>query len=100
MATGPSIAKLPGWRTGLLIVLFVVVTLLFEFLLHRLEKWLKKQKRKGLIAAMNALKSELLFLGLMSLLLAAFQVRKQLCESDKQTPRARAPLEGRCDRGA
>jgi hypothetical protein len=76
MAKGPSVVDVAGWRVACLLLGFVVVTICFEVFIKAVERALRK--RKGLLVAFNALKNELLYLGLISLLLSVTQVLAQL----------------------
>lgn len=73
MAKGPGITGVDGWRVGLLLTVFILITVAAEWLIDTVEKKLKR--RKGLLASFHALKNELLYLGIISLLLSVLQVR-------------------------
>ena len=71
--SGSGIPDGQGYRVALLLVVFIVII----FCLDWCFKWVERavRDRKGILEAVRSLKNELLLLGAISLLLAAFQVR-------------------------
>ena len=69
---GSSLQETPGWRVGLIFVAFACISLAIDWILERLEHRFKHNK--GVIYVIRAVKNELLSVGVISLLLAAFQV--------------------------
>ncbi|AQK53074.1 MLO-like protein 1 [Zea mays] len=63
----------PTWIVASVCSIIVVISLLFERLLHRLGKRLAKGRRKPLYEALLKVKEELMLLGFISLLLTVFQ---------------------------
>ncbi|XP_066327606.1 MLO-like protein 1 [Miscanthus floridulus] len=63
----------PTWIVASVCSIIVVISLLFERLLHRLGKRLTKGRRKPLYDALLKVKEELMLLGFISLLLNVFQ---------------------------
>ncbi|KAJ1279586.1 hypothetical protein BS78_04G166100 [Paspalum vaginatum] len=63
----------PTWIVASVCSVIVVISLLFERLLHRLGKRLTKGRRKPLYEALLKVKEELMLLGFISLLLTVFQ---------------------------
>ncbi|GAB4813535.1 hypothetical protein N2152v2_000581 [Parachlorella kessleri] len=70
---GPSITDLPGWRVGLLFLLFAAVAFAWHKGVKGLDRHLKRTGRRGLRKVLRALEDELLVLGLISLVLIAFE---------------------------
>ncbi|KAI8476523.1 MAG: Mlo family-domain-containing protein [Monoraphidium minutum] len=72
-----DIAETPGWRTGLLFLLFAVISVFLEEGTHWLEhKWSSRRgtsRSNGLITMLTFIKQELFLLGLISMLLTAVQ---------------------------
>ncbi|XBI05977.1 hypothetical protein VPH35_134051 [Triticum aestivum] len=77
MAGGRGKAKplefTPTWIVASVCSIIVIISLLFERLLHRLGKRLKKSRKKPLYEALLKVKEELMLLGFISLLLNVFQ---------------------------
>ncbi|TVU29632.1 hypothetical protein EJB05_21208, partial [Eragrostis curvula] len=63
----------PTWIVAAVCSVMVVISLLFERLLHRLGKKLSKGRRKPLYEALLKVKEELMLVGFISLLLNVFQ---------------------------
>ncbi|KAL6899748.1 hypothetical protein ACP4OV_006406 [Aristida adscensionis] len=63
----------PTWIVASVCSVIVLISLLFERLLHRLGKRLTKGRRKPLYEALLKVKEELMLLGFISLLLTVFQ---------------------------
>ncbi|GAB4813555.1 hypothetical protein N2152v2_000601 [Parachlorella kessleri] len=70
---GPSITDLPGWRVGLLFLLFAAIAFLWHRGLQALDLYLKRKGKRGLRKVLRALKEEVLILGVISLVLIAFE---------------------------
>ncbi|XWS52045.1 hypothetical protein CRYUN_Cryun11dG0033500 [Craigia yunnanensis] len=66
-----SLALTPTWSVATVLTIFVAVSLIVERSIHRLSNWLRKTKRKPLLAAVEKMKEELMLLGFISLLLTA-----------------------------
>lgn len=71
--SGPSLAIIPGWRIGILLALFFLVASLYHWGVARLETYLRRKNKKGLRNVVSQLNTEILILGLISLLLIAFE---------------------------
>lgn len=71
--SGPNIAVLPGWRIGLLLALFFVIASAYVFGVSWLEAYFKRTGKRGLRSVLVQLNTELLVLGLISLLLVSFE---------------------------
>ncbi|KAG0485196.1 hypothetical protein HPP92_009275 [Vanilla planifolia] len=70
MAEGRSLAETPTWSVATVTTAMVFVCLLVERCIHRLGKWLKKTKRKAMLASLEKIREELMLLGLISLMLS------------------------------
>ncbi|KAL4419039.1 hypothetical protein ABPG77_011021 [Micractinium sp. CCAP 211/92] len=71
--TGPSIADIPGWRIGLIFLLFCVVAISYQLGSSALDRYLRRNGKRALRHVVRRLQGELLVLGLLSLLLVAFE---------------------------
>ena len=80
----PSLTETPDYRIVVLFAAFVAVTYLFERLTKWMNNFLKQRKRRGLLHTIHKLEEELLGLGLISLLLLAFEVRRKGNISEKR----------------
>ncbi|PKA57346.1 MLO-like protein 4 [Apostasia shenzhenica] len=69
MGEGRSLADTPTWLVATVTTVMVFVCLLVERSIHRLGKWLKKTKRKAMLAALQKIREDLMLLGLISLML-------------------------------
>uniref|UniRef100_M8C5M6 MLO-like protein n=1 Tax=Aegilops tauschii TaxID=37682 RepID=M8C5M6_AEGTA len=68
-----TLERTPTWIVASVCSVIVLISLLFERLLHRLGKRLTKGRRKPLYEALLKVKEELMLLGFISLLLTVFQ---------------------------
>ncbi|XP_044373897.1 MLO-like protein 4 isoform X1 [Triticum aestivum] len=67
---GRSLAETPTWSVATVTTLMVAACFLIERSLSRLAKWLRKTKRKAMLAALEKIREELMLLGVISLLLS------------------------------
>lgn len=67
---GRSLAETPTWSVATVTTLMVAACFLIERALLRLAKWLRKTKRKAMLAALEKIREELMLLGVISLLLS------------------------------
>ncbi|KAK8952508.1 MLO-like protein 4 [Platanthera zijinensis] len=70
MAEGRSLAETPTWSVATVTTVMVFVCLLVERSICRLGKWLKRTKRKAMLASLEKIREELVLLGLISLMLS------------------------------
>ncbi|XP_074567260.1 MLO-like protein 1 [Curcuma longa] len=76
----------PTWIVTLVCTVIVFISFVFERLLHRLGKVLKRKNQKPLFDALQKIKEELMLLGFISLLLVVLQGSIQrICISEKLT---------------
>ncbi|KAG6477143.1 MLO-like protein 1 isoform X1 [Zingiber officinale] len=84
--SAPTLEYTPTWIVALVCSVIVLISLIFERLLHRLGKVLKKKNQKHLFDALQKIKEELMLLGFISLLLVVFQGSIQrICVSESLT---------------
>ncbi|KAL8264851.1 hypothetical protein R6Q59_022981 [Mikania micrantha] len=77
---GRSLAETPTWAVGTTITFMVFACLLVQRSIYRFGRWLKKTRRKALLASLEKIKEELMLLGLISLLLGQWAgVISQIC---------------------
>lgn len=69
-AEGRSLAETPTWSVATVTTLMVAACFLLERALSRLAKWLRRTKRKAMLAALEKIREELMLLGVISLLLS------------------------------
>ncbi|KAM0940533.1 hypothetical protein DsansV1_C18g0151261 [Dioscorea sansibarensis] len=70
MGEGRSLAETPTWSVATVTTAMVAVCFLVERSISRFAKWLKKTKRKAMLAALEKIREELMLLGLISLMLS------------------------------
>ncbi|XP_010930772.1 MLO-like protein 4 [Elaeis guineensis] len=70
MGEGRSLAETPTWSVATVTTAMVAVCFLVERCIYRFAKWLKKTKRKAMLAALEKIREELMLLGLISLMLS------------------------------
>ncbi|XP_039133524.1 LOW QUALITY PROTEIN: MLO-like protein 4 [Dioscorea cayenensis subsp. rotundata] len=70
MGEGRSLAETPTWSVATVTTVMVAVCFLVERSISRFAKWLKKTKRKAMLAALEKIREELMLLGLISLMLS------------------------------
>ncbi|KAF5813851.1 hypothetical protein HanRHA438_Chr03g0114421 [Helianthus annuus] len=77
---GRSLAETPTWAVATTITFMVFACLLVQRSIYRFGKWLKKTRRKALLASLEKIKEELMLLGLISLLLGQWaHLISQIC---------------------
>uniref|UniRef100_A0A1D1XTS1 MLO-like protein n=2 Tax=Anthurium amnicola TaxID=1678845 RepID=A0A1D1XTS1_9ARAE len=80
MGEGRSLAETPTWSVVTVTTVMVAVCFLVERSIYRFAKWLKKTKRKALLASLEKIREELMLLGVISLLLSQTARRiSQIC---------------------
>ncbi|KAL5581217.1 hypothetical protein UlMin_013659 [Ulmus minor] len=72
-ATSRSLQDTPTWALATVCLIFIFLSLLIEHSIHLISHWLKRHRKTALFEAVEKLKSVLMFLGLMSLILAVTQ---------------------------
>ncbi|KAK9678003.1 hypothetical protein RND81_11G181400 [Saponaria officinalis] len=66
---GRSLAETPTWSVATVTTIMVFLCFLVERSIYWFGKWLKKKRRKALLASLEKIKEELMLLGLISLML-------------------------------
>ncbi|KAA8518776.1 hypothetical protein F0562_016450 [Nyssa sinensis] len=74
MAEGDiSLEETPTWAVAVVCFVLVAISIVIEFILHLIGKWLKKKNKRALYEALEKIKAELMLLGFISLLLTVGQ---------------------------
>ncbi|XP_031255610.1 MLO-like protein 13 isoform X1 [Pistacia vera] len=68
-----SLEHTPTWVVAVVCFVIILISLCAERGLHKLGKWLKRNKQNALFEALQKLQEELMLLGFISLLLTVFQ---------------------------
>ncbi|CAH9108997.1 unnamed protein product [Cuscuta epithymum] len=68
-----SLEETPTWAVGLVTLVMVGVSVLIEYIIHLIGKWLKSKHKRALNEALEKIKSELMLLGFISLMLTVLQ---------------------------
>ncbi|XP_021752618.1 MLO-like protein 1 [Chenopodium quinoa] len=77
-----NLQSTPSWVVAIVCMVFVLISLAAERLIHFTGKYLKKSNKKPLYQALQKIKEELMLVGFISLLLTVFQGRiGRLCIS-------------------
>ncbi|KAI4373523.1 hypothetical protein MLD38_011642 [Melastoma candidum] len=70
---GRSLEQTPTWAVAVVCFVLVLVSIVIEFIIHLIGKWLKKKHKRALYEALEKIKSELMLLGFISLMLTVGQ---------------------------
>ncbi|CAI9783197.1 unnamed protein product [Fraxinus pennsylvanica] len=70
---GRSLEETPTWAVAVVCFVLVAISIIIEYIIHLIEKWLTKRNKKALHEALEKVKSELMLLGFISLLLTVGQ---------------------------
>ncbi|XP_047955237.1 MLO-like protein 12 isoform X1 [Salvia hispanica] len=73
MNTGRSLESTATWAVAVVCFVLIAISILVEKFFHVIESWLNKKRRSSLCEALEKIKTELMLLGLMSLLLSILQ---------------------------
>ncbi|XWS73736.1 hypothetical protein CRYUN_Cryun02cG0154200 [Craigia yunnanensis] len=68
-----SLQETPTWAVATVCFVFISLSILIEYLIHLISKWLKGHRKTALFEAVEKLKSVLMMLGFMSLTLTVTQ---------------------------
>ncbi|XP_077245651.1 MLO-like protein 12 [Tasmannia lanceolata] len=68
-----SLEQTPTWAVAVVCFVLVVISILIEYILHLIGKWLTRRHKRALYEALEKVKSELMLLGFISLLLTVLQ---------------------------
>ncbi|KAL7115732.1 hypothetical protein ACP275_04G199300 [Erythranthe tilingii] len=70
---GRSLEQTPTWAVAVVCFVLVSVSIVIEYIIHLIGKWLKSKHKRALYEALEKVKSELMLLGFISLLLTVGQ---------------------------
>ncbi|XP_021806749.1 MLO-like protein 6 [Prunus avium] len=70
---GRSLEETPTWAVALVCFVLVLISILIEYVIHLIGKWLTRKHKRALYEALEKIKSELMLLGFLSLLLTVGQ---------------------------
>uniref|UniRef100_A0A5B7C3K3 MLO-like protein n=1 Tax=Davidia involucrata TaxID=16924 RepID=A0A5B7C3K3_DAVIN len=70
---GRSLEQTPTWAVAVVCFILVAVSIVIEYIIHLIGKWLKKKHKRALYESLEKIKSELMLLGFISLLLTVGQ---------------------------
>ncbi|KAA8544020.1 hypothetical protein F0562_021803 [Nyssa sinensis] len=70
---GRSLEQTPTWAVAAVCFILVAVSIVIEYIIHLIGKWLKKKHKRALYESLEKIKSELMLLGFISLLLTVGQ---------------------------
>ncbi|MBA0845351.1 hypothetical protein Goarm_023426 [Gossypium armourianum] len=68
-STSRSLQETPTWAVATVCFVFISLSIIIEYLIHRISNWLKRRRKIALFDAVEKLKSVLMVLGFMSLIL-------------------------------
>ncbi|XP_009596416.1 MLO-like protein 6 [Nicotiana tabacum] len=81
---GRSLEQTPTWAVAVVCFALVAISIVIEFIIHLIGKWLKSKHKNALYEALEKIKSELMLLGFISLLLTVGQDPiSNICVSEK-----------------
>ncbi|XP_049378872.1 MLO-like protein 2 [Solanum stenotomum] len=84
MAGGRSLEQTPTWAVAVVCFALVAISIVIEFIIHLIGKWLKSKHKRALYEALEKIKAELMLLGFISLLLTVGQDPiSNICVSEK-----------------
>ncbi|KAL3753921.1 hypothetical protein ACJRO7_001204 [Eucalyptus globulus] len=70
---GGSLEQTPTWAVAVVCFVLVLISIIIEYIIHLIGKWLTKRHKKALYEALEKIKSELMLLGFISLMLTVGQ---------------------------
>ncbi|KAL5764105.1 hypothetical protein ACOSP7_016453 [Xanthoceras sorbifolium] len=70
---GRTLEQTPTWAVAVVCFVLVLISIIIEYIIHLIGKWLKKKQKRALYEALEKIKSELMLLGFISLLLTVGQ---------------------------
>ncbi|KAL6133372.1 hypothetical protein ACLB2K_065609 [Fragaria x ananassa] len=68
-----SLEQTPTWAVAVVCFILVLVSIIIEYILHLIGKWLERKNKRALYEALEKIKAELMLLGFLSLLLTVGQ---------------------------
>nr|GLL43086.1 MLO-like protein 6 [Ipomoea trifida] len=70
---GKTLEQTPTWAVAVVCFVLVAISIVIEYIIHLIGKWLKSKHKRALYEALEKIKSELMLLGFISLLLTVLQ---------------------------
>ncbi|KAL2485705.1 MLO-like protein 12 [Abeliophyllum distichum] len=70
---GRTLEQTPTWAVAVVCFVLVAISIIIEYIIHLIAKWLKSKHKNALYEALEKIKSELMLLGFKSLLLTVGQ---------------------------
>ncbi|XP_041991401.1 MLO-like protein 12 [Salvia splendens] len=70
---GRSLEQTPTWAVAVVCFILVAISIVIEYIIHLIAKWLQSRHKRALYEALEKVKSELMLLGFISLLLTVGQ---------------------------
>ncbi|CAK7327428.1 unnamed protein product [Dovyalis caffra] len=70
---GRSLEQTPTWAVAVVCFVLVSISIIIEYIIHLIGKWLNKKRKRALYESLEKIKSELMLLGFISLLLTVGQ---------------------------
>ncbi|CAA3009594.1 MLO 6 [Olea europaea subsp. europaea] len=70
---GRSLEETPTWAVAVVCFVLVAISIVIEYIIHLIGKWLKRKHKRALYESLEKIKSELMLLGFISLLLTVGQ---------------------------
>lgn len=70
---GRSLEETPTWAVAVVCFVLVAVSIVIEYIIHLIGRWLKRKHKRALYECLEKIKSELMLLGFISLLLTVLQ---------------------------
>ncbi|XP_022847428.1 MLO-like protein 6 [Olea europaea var. sylvestris] len=70
---GRTLEQTPTWAVAIVCFILVAISIVIEYIIHLIAKWLKSNHKNALYEALEKIKSELMLLGFISLLLTVGQ---------------------------
>ncbi|GAA0155079.1 hypothetical protein Leryth_000672 [Lithospermum erythrorhizon] len=70
---GRSLEDTPTWAVAVVCFVLVAISIIIEYIIHLIGKWLKSKHKRALYESLEKIKSELMLLGFISLLLTIGQ---------------------------
>ncbi|XWS55797.1 hypothetical protein CRYUN_Cryun09bG0031600 [Craigia yunnanensis] len=68
-----SLEQTPTWAVAVVCFMLILISIIIEYVIHLIGKWLTKRHKPALYEALEKIKSELMLLGFISLLLTVGQ---------------------------
>ncbi|KZV39766.1 MLO-like protein 6-like [Dorcoceras hygrometricum] len=79
-----SLEQTPTWAVAVVCFVLVAISIVIEFFIHLIGKWLKSKHKRALYESLKKVKAELMLLGFISLLLTVGQnLISEICISEE-----------------